>query len=258
MPPADSVHPDSVPPDTVHRGPDDPYLIPGPDPGEACLLVHGSTGTAGDMRFLGEFLSRQGYTVQGLSLPGHERRPSVLAGVRWQDCYAMVREAWLQLNARYRRVHVIGFSFGGSLALHLAANEKVEDLVLLAPALFVYVRPRDVLLSTFFGLMPGAEAHALLRWNLDLIRFFRQVKRDVQQVRCPFLLIHARDDATVRVKSSLAIYDRALTPDRRLRILDRGGHLLPHGIAREEVWEEIERHLASHRWAPDEKAAENG
>lgn len=232
--------------DSILRGPDDPFFLPGPDLGDACLLIHGSTGTAGDMRFLGEFLNRRGFAVQGISLPGHHCRPSELAGIRWQACYAVVRDAWLDLSARYRRVHVIGFSFGGSLALHLAATEKVEDLVLLAPALFVHATPRAVLISVL-GLVPGTEAHTLLRWNVGLIRFFRQVRRDIRLIRCPILAIHARDDALVRMQSSLTIHDRALVVDRRIHILERGGHLLPHGIARETVWAEIERHLAEHR-----------
>jgi carboxylesterase len=232
--------------DSVQRGPDAPFFLPGPDLGDACLLIHGSTGTAGDMRLLGEFLNRLGFAVQGISLPGHGCRPAALAGIRWEACYAVVRDAWLELSSRYRRVHVVGFSFGGSLALHLAASEKVEDLVLLAPALFVHVTPRALMRSSL-GLIPGTKARTLLIWNLGLIGFFRQVREDIRSVRCPLLVIHARDDALVSLKSSLTIHDRVQTVDRRLHILERGGHLLPHGVARRGVWAEIARHLAEHR-----------
>ncbi len=237
-------------PDPHGRAPDDPFFLPGsgPDREDACLLVHGSTGTAGDMRFLGEFLNARGFAVEGVSLPGHRRRPSELRGVGWEACYAVVREAWLGLGAQYRRVHVVGFSFGGSLALHLAAREPVEDLVLLAPALFVHLSVRALLL-TVLGLFPGTPAHSRVRWNLGLVRFFRLVANDVERVDCSLLAVHARDDATVRLDSSLAIFDRVASRDRRLRVLARGGHLLPHGEAREEVWEEVERHLAARRAA---------
>jgi carboxylesterase len=230
----------------VLRGSDDAFFLPGPDLNDACLLIHGSTGTAGDMRFLGEFLNGRGFAVQGVSLPGHHRRPTALAGIRWQACYAAVRDAWLDLSTRYRRVHVIGFSFGGSLALHLAANEQVEDLILLAPALFIHATRRSIFLSAL-GLVPRTKSRILLRWNLGLMRFLRQVRREIRLVRCPLLVIHARDDTLVRIKSSHTIHDRAIVLDRRIHILERGGHLLPHGSARGMVWAEIDRHLAEHR-----------
>jgi carboxylesterase len=198
------------------------------------------------MRFLGEFLHQRGYSVEGVALPGHRSRPSELDGVGWEACYDTVRNAWKQLRPRYRRVHVIGFSFGGALALRLAAHEPLDDLILLAPALFIHVNPRAVLLFAI-GLFPGTPAHTYMRWSSGLIRFFRLVAEDVHRVRCPLLAVHARDDATVRLHSSLAIFDRVPARDRRLRVLARGGHLLPHGIARDEVWDEIDRYLEERR-----------
>lgn len=234
------------PGDVLSRAPDDPFFLQGPDQDEACLLVHGSTGTAGDMRFLGEFLHQRGFSVEGVALPGHRTRPSELDGVGWEACYDTVRNAWKLLRSRYRRVHVIGFSFGGALALHLAAHEPLDDLILLAPALFIHANPRAVLLFAI-GLFPGTPAHTYMRWSSGLIRFFRLVADDVHHVRCPILAVHARDDATVRLHSSLAIFDRVPARDRRLCVLDRGGHLLPHGVARGEVWDEIDRYLEGRR-----------
>jgi esterase/lipase len=82
-----------------------------------------------------------------------------------------------------------------------------------------------------------------VRWHLGLARFFRLVRADVRHVRCPVLAIHARDDDTVRVESSLAVYDRVATAERRLLVLERGGHLLPSGIARERICTEVAHHL---------------
>jgi carboxylesterase len=237
------------PGDPLSRAPDDPFFLAGPDQDDACLLIHGSTGTAGDMRFLGEFLHQRGFSVEGAALPGHRTRPSELDGVGWESCYDTVRNAWQLLRSRYHRVHVIGFSFGGALALHLAAHERVDNLVLMAPALFVHVNPRAVLLFAI-GLFPGTPAHTYMRWSAGLVRFFRLVAEDVHRVSCPLLTVHARDDATVRLESSLAIFDRVPSIDRRLRVMDRGGHLLPHGIEREEVWAEIGRHLEERRISP--------
>lgn len=227
-----------------HTGSDEPFSLSGIPGRDACLLVHGSTGTAGDMRFLGEHLHACGYTVEGVALPGHRRRPSDLVGVDWRACYRAVHAVWHELTARHGRVHVVGFSLGAALAIHLAAREPVTSLALLAPALYVHMRPR-ALINVATAIEPGMPLAAYVRWHVGLARFFRLVREDVRQVRCPVLAIHARDDDTVRVKSSLAVYERVVTAERRLLVLERGGHLLPSGSARERICAEVAAHLAA-------------
>jgi carboxylesterase len=228
--------------------PESGFCFPASDRSDACLLIHGSTGHPGQLRLLGEQLHVQGYGVLGMALPGHGVR-TTFDGVGWESCYAAVRDSWQALRGEYRRVHVIGFSLGGALALHLAAEEPVDDLVLLAPALFVHFQMRGVLVL-LHGLVPGTPARAKLRWYAGLQRFFRMVARDLERVRCPLLAIHARDDRCIRMKSSLTILERMAGRDSRLTVLPRGGHLLTVGEARDEVWREVSRHLAAHRVGP--------
>ncbi len=194
------------------------------------------------MRFLGEHLHACGYTVEGVSLPGHRRRPSDLEGVDWRACYRAVHASWRALAAAHERVHVVGFSLGAALAIHLAAREPVTSLVLLAPALYVHMRPR-ALINVATAIEPGMPLAAYVRWHVGLARFFRLVREDVRHVCCPVLAIHARDDDTVRVESSLAVYERVATTERRLLVLERGGHLLPSGSARERTCSEVAQHL---------------
>ncbi|HWN82994.1 MAG TPA: alpha/beta fold hydrolase [Candidatus Udaeobacter sp.] len=239
----------SVLPAPAAEPPAGAFFLPTPDRSDACLLIHGSAGHPGHLRPLGEHLHREGYTVQGIALPGHDVQPADMAGIDWKSCYAAVRDSWRALRSEYRRVHVIGFSFGGALALHLAAREQVDDLVLLAPALYVHFRLRGVLVA-LHGLVPGTPARDRLLWYAGLGYFLRVVARDLERVDCPLLAIHARDDRCVRVKSSVTITARMRRRDSRLAILPRGGHLLPLGEARREVCGEVSRHLARHRVGP--------
>ncbi len=206
--------------------------------GQACLLVHGFTGTPSDVAQLGRYLHECGHTVHAPALPGHAQRPVQLRGVHWTDCYARVHQAWRRLAAEYERVHVVGFSFGGTLALHLAANEPVDGLALLAPGVFVRIRARDIV-GGFLGLIPGTWLHERLRWHLMLLRVFRMVRGELARVRCPLLVLHARDDLLVQSRGALWVYDHVSSPDRRLVYLRDGGHLLPWGPAYPEVWNEL-------------------
>jgi carboxylesterase len=236
---------DLIDTDDAGDRPDDPYYMEGSEE-HACLLVHGSTGTAGDLRGLADHLHGRGFTVRGVSLPGHARRPARLAGIGWQDCYGVVHDAWRELVARYRHVHVIGFSFGGSLSIHLAANEPVEDLVLLAPGLHVNISARDVV-GASLGLVPGTWMHTRLRWNLKLLAFFRIIAGELERVTCPVLIMHARDDPLVKVQSSIDVDAGIGSTQKRLIILEEGGHLLPWGPAHRQVWREVVAHLEARR-----------
>jgi esterase/lipase len=42
------------------------------------LLIHGFTGTPSEMRLLGEYLAKKGYTVKGILLKGHEAAPETI------------------------------------------------------------------------------------------------------------------------------------------------------------------------------------
>jgi len=240
-PPGDAPSNGLVDTDETVDCPDDPFFHVGSRE-HACLLVHGSTGTPGDVRGLGDHLHAAGFAARGIALPGHARRPAQLAGIGWQDCYFAVHEAWAELRRGWPHVHVIGFSFGGSLALHLAAHEPVEDLVLLAPGLHVNISPRHVV-GASLGLVPGTSLHARLRWNLKLLAFFRILVAELDRVSCPALLMHAKDDPLVRAQSSIDIHARIASREKRLVLLEQGGHLLPWGPAHRRVWDEVTAHL---------------
>src|SRR5512143_91752 len=63
-----------------------------------CLLVHGFTGTPQEMRFLGECLHRDGYTVSGVRLAGHCTSVKDLARTKWQDWYGSARSGVEELQ----------------------------------------------------------------------------------------------------------------------------------------------------------------
>ena len=53
----------------------EPFFFQGDSSKPACLLIHGFTGTPKEMRWMGEYLFRQGYTCLGIRLAGHATRP---------------------------------------------------------------------------------------------------------------------------------------------------------------------------------------
>ncbi len=72
----------------------EPFFFPGK--GEkariGCLVTHGFTGAPKEMRWMGEYLNRQGYTVCGIRLAGHATRLKDMVRSRWQDWLLSVED----------------------------------------------------------------------------------------------------------------------------------------------------------------------
>ncbi|HYO52196.1 alpha/beta hydrolase [Archangium sp.] len=102
---------------------------------DACLLLHGFTGSPWDVRPLGEALAARGLYVRAIQLPGHGSTPEAMLSVDHRDWERAAAHALLALRD-YRRTFVAGLSMGALLALRLAADypERVHGLALVAPA----------------------------------------------------------------------------------------------------------------------------
>ena len=128
---------------TMRRPPAADGIVPGADGftlsgsgHRALLLLHGSGDTPQSLRYLGERLQREGFTVHAPLLPGHGRGLRDFADATADDYLRVARAELDGLLSRYRWVAVIGLSMGGALGARLAAERRdVRLLVLLAPYL---------------------------------------------------------------------------------------------------------------------------
>ncbi|MDQ0246705.1 carboxylesterase [Bacillus fengqiuensis] len=114
----------------------EPFYFKGNDIG--LLISHGFMGTPQSVRFLGESLSRYGYTVLGPRLKGH--------GTHYQDLEKCTHEEWLAelergypiLKEQCSTIFVMGQSMGGTLALWLADKyPNIKGIILINAALSV-------------------------------------------------------------------------------------------------------------------------
>jgi len=107
---------------------------------DACLLLHGLTGSPAEIRPVGEALARAGFRAVGPLLPGHGTTPGDLETVTRSDMLDAAQEALLSLRGA-RRVYLCGLSMGAVLVIRKAAKGSVRQgvapvsaLALLAPA----------------------------------------------------------------------------------------------------------------------------
>jgi carboxylesterase len=99
----------------------------------AALLIHGFPGTPAEMRPLAKLIRDCGWSVSGLLLPGFGADIGTLEQRRYTDWTKATSAALVDLQRTHSPVVVIGFSVGGSIALHAAIEHRPDGVVLLAP-----------------------------------------------------------------------------------------------------------------------------
>jgi carboxylesterase len=248
-----------------------------------CLLVHGFTGTPQEMRFLGECLHRDGYTVSGVRLAGHCTSVDDLARTRWQDWYGSVRSGVEELQQDAPQVVVVGQSMGALLALKLAVEhpQAIAGLVLLAPALELsnpWVRRLGPALRLLLPLLKQTRRH-LGRGERDvadhqarsespsyrhvplpalhqLLVLQDHVQSILSHVRQPALIMHSRQDHTCP-PSNVALLERSLRGPIRSVLLEESFHVISIDVDRERVASEVTAFVAGVRGPATARAPSN-
>lgn len=111
-----------------------PFRIDPEGAREAVLLLHGLTGNPSELMPLGKALAGSGYAVYAPRHPGHGSSRSDLFKCDETDWVRNSLDAYLDLQATYKTIHVVGHSMGGLLATTVAMVFNAPKLILLAPA----------------------------------------------------------------------------------------------------------------------------
>ncbi|MBN2258448.1 MAG: alpha/beta fold hydrolase, partial [Anaerolineaceae bacterium] len=116
----------------------EPFFFPGGSTG--CLLIHGFTGTPKEMRWMGEYLSKKGFTILAIRLAGHATDPEDMRRSRWRDWLASVEDGVTLLRSTCRKVYTAGLSMGGVLSLIAASHYPINGAVAISTP---YDMPHD-------------------------------------------------------------------------------------------------------------------
>lgn len=207
----------------------------------AILMIHGFSGSPVSIRPWAEGLHAAGYSVYAPRLPGHGTNWSEMNETTWQHWYQEVEKAFENLRIRHQRIFIAGFSMGGALALHLAAERgsEIEGLILVNPSIgddrmimslvpFIkYFIPSVAGRGTDVA-APNPPRHSYGRTPLkalhSLQKLWRKVRSELHKIDVPLMIGYSIQDHVVDPKFSGTVIDNVSSVDIREVIFENSFH----------------------------------
>lgn len=212
----------------------------------SCLLIHGVSTRPGDLRILAEVLHEAGATVYVLRQPDYGADGNTISEVSWEASLERARQSLRLLARGGGQLHVIGMGFGATLALHLAATERVTSLVLLAPA----IMPRE---SFFQRLLVSWKLHRIgfvhrwLGWNADLMEGMDKARGKLGRLNVPIYAAQCDDDDRASPASLRFLQRKARHKASRFQVFPHGGHAILAAHGDKVLFDEIRRFCQASR-----------
>lgn len=191
----------------------------------------------------------------GARLEGHGTRPSDLRGVTFRQWIDSAEKSLDELRSRCGRVFIIGFSMGGTIALHIAGRHPVEGIIAIcAPVRFDYKtylgRTFKFILDFKSEIRRNIKDPSALKNHqsyssvppgtlLQFLALLRETRSHLEQVTAPVLLLQARDDMIISPQNAPYILEHLVnTKKKRLVWLDNSGHMATLDYDKDIVFKE--------------------
>ncbi|HJW90807.1 MAG TPA: alpha/beta fold hydrolase [Anaerolineales bacterium] len=230
----------------------EPFFIPAGPTG--CLLIHGFTGSPKEMRWMGEYLAREGISVLGVRLAGHATRPEDMTRMRWEDWVVSVEDGWHTLKGVADQVFLAGLSMGGVLALLFAADHPVSGVIAMSTPyalkddfrlpyveILSWVWPRIAKGPSDWRNLEAAADHVdypayPTRAIAELRDLLAAMRSALPRVQVPALLMHSRQDTGVPPENSENIFAALGSQDKEIHWIEDSGHVITREPKRQQVF----------------------
>lgn len=230
----------------------------------AVLLLHGFTGNTADVRMLGRFLEKNGYTCHAPQYKGHGVPPEELVHTGPDDWWKDVMDGYDFLKTQgYEEIAVAGLSLGGVFSLKLGYTVPVKGIVpMCAP---MYIKSEEVM---YEGVLKYAREYKQLEGKpkdqidkemqefektpMNTLKSLQQLIADVRDqvdmIYAPLFVVQARHDDMINPDSANIIYEQAESIEKDLKWYERSGHVITLGEEKEQLHEDILHFLEGLDW----------
>lgn len=230
----------------------------------AVLLLHGFTGHSADVRMLGRYLEKQGYTSHAPIYRGHGGSAEEIVKATAADWWEDVNNAYEHLRELgYEEIAVAGLSLGGVLALKLAYSNKIKAVIpMCAPMFFDNEKQLTagfIHYAKTYKELEGkkadeidAEIEELMEGSRKVFQelgtFVEQVSEETDSIYAPAFVVQAKLDKMINTDSAQYIYDHIQSDEKDLKWYEQSGHVITLGPERDQLHEDIYQFLESLDW----------
>ncbi|MCF6138660.1 alpha/beta hydrolase [Pseudalkalibacillus berkeleyi] len=239
-----------------------PFFFEGGD--RAVLLLHGFTGNSADVRMLGRFLQKQGYSCLAPHYKGHGVPPEELVHTGPDDWWKDVMDAYNELKEKgYEEIAVAGLSLGGVFSLKLGYTEPVKGIVpMCAP---MHIKSEEVM---YEGVLDYArefkkyeqkseeqieeEMEAFQKTPMKTLKALQDlisdVRSNIDMIYTPTFVIQARNDEMINTESANIIYESIESDQKDLKWYEESGHVITLDKEKEQLHEDVLAFLNTLDW----------
>jgi carboxylesterase len=231
----------------------------------AVLLLHAFTGSSADVRMLGRYLNKKGYTTHAPHYRGHAVPPENLAEYTPEDWWEDVLEGYNHLKELgYEEIAVAGLSLGGVFSLKLGYTLPVKGIIpMCAP---VYSNNEERL---YRGMLEYAREYKRLEKKSQeeteaemkefekiprpLIRklhgLIDDVRENIDMIYNPVFVVQARNDDMIDTDSANVIYNEVEAEFKDIKWYEESGHVITLDKERDNLHEDIAAFLEELDWS---------
>ncbi|MDP4163238.1 MAG: carboxylesterase [Bacillota bacterium] len=230
----------------------------------AVLLLHGFTGNSADVRMLGRFLEKKGYTCHAPHYKGHGVPPEELVHTGPEDWWKDVMEGYEFLkNNGHDEIAVAGLSLGGVFSLKLGYTVPIKGIIpMCAP---MYIKSEEIM---YQGILDYARQYKKYEGKSEeeieaemlefqqtpmntlkaLQQLISDVRNHVDMIYAPTFVVQARHDAMINTDSANIIYNEVESVDKQLKWYENSGHVITLDVEREQLHEDVYAFLETLDW----------
>lgn len=230
----------------------------------AVLLLHGFTGNSADVRMLGRFLEKNGYTSLAPHYKGHGVPPEELIHTNPEQWWQSVLEGYQKLQHEgYKEIAVAGLSLGGVFSLKLGYSHPIKGIITMCAPMAM--RSTKLMFEgviqyaeRFNQYFEKSEEESATRIEYikkqgmpslhQLQELVYEVRGHVDEIYAPLFVVQGRKDNVIDITSANYIYEQAESNEKHMKWYDESGHVITLDKERKQLHEDILHFLESLDW----------